>query len=98
MSVRLTDAARTHLAVLGHDPAYGARPMARVVQVEIKDAIAPELLFGSLQKGGEVLVDVAPGVDPEVKNVSSKSSSGACSGDFAFSYTPAQHQTDKPGK
>ncbi|OGR39734.1 MAG: ATP-dependent Clp protease ATP-binding subunit ClpA [Desulfovibrionales bacterium GWA2_65_9] len=98
VSVRLTDAARTHLAVLGHDPAYGARPMARVIQVEIKDAIAPELLFGSLQKGGEVLVDVAPGVDPEVKAISSKSSSGACSGDFAFSYTPAQHHTDKPGK
>jgi len=95
VSVRLTEAARTHLAVLGHDPAYGARPMARVVQVEIKDAIAPELLFGSLQKGGEVLVDLAPGVDPEVKPLCSKASSGACSGDFAFSYTPALHPTGK---
>ncbi len=95
VTVRLTDAARTHLAVLGHDPAFGARPMARVVQVEIKDAIAPELLFGSLQKGGEVLVDVAPGVDPEVKPACSKNSSGACSGDFAFSYAPAQRHSGK---
>ncbi|PKN09556.1 MAG: ATP-dependent Clp protease ATP-binding subunit ClpA [Deltaproteobacteria bacterium HGW-Deltaproteobacteria-8] len=95
VTVRLTEAARTHLAVLGHDPAYGARPMARVVQVEIKDAIAPELLFGSLQKGGEVLVDVAQGVDPEVKPACSKNSSGACSGDFTFTYTPAQHHTGK---
>ena len=98
VSVRLTDAARTHLAVLGHDPAYGARPMARVVQVEIKDAIAPELLFGSLQKGGEVLVDVAPGVDPEVKPTCSKNSSGACSGDFAFTYTPAQQAGQQSGQ
>jgi len=95
VAVRLTEAARTHLAVLGHDPAYGARPMARVVQVEIKDAIAPELLFGSLQKGGEVLVDVAQGVDPEVKPACSRDSSGACSGDFAFTYTPAQHPGGK---
>ena len=95
VSVRLTEAARLHLAVLGHDPAFGARPMARVVQVEIKDAIALELLFGSLQKGGEVLVDVAPGVDPEAKPAASATASGASSGDFAFSYAPAQRAADK---
>ncbi len=89
VTVRLTDEARVHLAVLGHDPAYGARPMARVVQVEIKDAIAPELLFGSLQKGGTVLADVAADVDPESKPQASKTCSGACSGDFIFAYTPA---------
>ncbi|MBU1230801.1 MAG: ATP-dependent Clp protease ATP-binding subunit ClpA [Proteobacteria bacterium] len=90
VSVRLTEAARVHLAVLGHDPAFGARPMARVVQVEIKDAIAPELLFGSLRKGGEVLVDLAPGVDPEARPSAGASASGASSGDFAFTYAPAQ--------
>jgi len=95
VSVSLTEAARTHLAVLGHDPAYGARPMARVVQVEIKDAIAPELLFGSLQKGGEVLVDVAADVDPEAKNACAKTSSGVCSGDFIFAYTPVERNADK---
>ncbi|MDQ7834535.1 MAG: ATP-dependent Clp protease ATP-binding subunit ClpA [Humidesulfovibrio sp.] len=95
VTVRLTDAARTRLAVLGYDPSFGARPMARVVQVEIKDAIAPELLFGSLQKGGEVLVDVAPGIDPEAKPCGTKDHSGACSGDFAFSYTPLHHAQGK---
>ncbi len=89
VTVSLTEAARTHLAVLGHDPAYGARPMARVVQVEVKDAIAPELLFGSLTKGGLVLVDLASDVDPESRPAASKASTGAGSGDFIFAYTPA---------
>jgi len=90
VSVRLTATARERLAVLGYDPAYGARPMSRVIQVEIKDAIAPELLFGSLQKGGEVLVDVAEGVDIEKRPLSSDTTCGACSGDFVFTYTAAE--------
>ena len=93
VSVRLTPAARTRLAVLGFDPAFGARPMARVVQVEIKDAIAPELLFGSLQKGGEVLVDLAPGLDPEAPAKAGGAGSGACSGGFVFRYTALEAQT-----
>jgi len=92
--VRLTDAARQRLAVLGHDPAYGARPMARVVQVEIKDAIAPELLFGSLQKGGSVLVDLAPGVEIEGRSTGGAASSGACSGEFVFTYTALEQQRE----
>ena len=56
--VTLTDAARTRLAKLGHDKTMGARPMGRVIQTEIKDLIADELLFGQLSKGGVVTVDV----------------------------------------
>jgi len=96
VSVRLTVAARTRLAVLGYDPAYGARPMARVVQVEIKDAIAPELLFGNLQKGGTVLVDLAPGIDPEAAAKSGGSSGGESSGGFAFRYTALETQPSEP--
>jgi ATP-dependent Clp protease ATP-binding subunit ClpA len=94
VSVRLTEPARQRLAVLGHDPAYGARPMARVIQVEIKDAIAPELLFGALARGGSVVVDLAPGVDIENRTRCGASSSGACSGEFVFTYAATEHQRE----
>ncbi|WP_018125639.1 ATP-dependent Clp protease ATP-binding subunit ClpA [Desulfovibrio oxyclinae] len=56
VTVELTPAARTQLAKLGHDPAFGARPMGRTIQREIKDPLADELLFGKLMKGGIVQV------------------------------------------
>ncbi len=55
--IELTDAARDWLARKGFDPLYGARPLARVIQEHIKKALAEELLFGKLEKGGVVLVD-----------------------------------------
>ncbi len=55
----MSDAAREWLAEHGHDRAFGARPLGRLIQTEIKDALADELLFGKLEKGGRVLVDVA---------------------------------------
>jgi len=57
--VELTKTARRRLAELGYDPAFGARPMGRVIQTEIKDAIAEELLFGNLMKGGVATMDLA---------------------------------------
>ena len=38
----------------GYDDKFGARPMARLIQAEIKDALAEEMLFGKLRKGGSV--------------------------------------------
>jgi ATP-dependent Clp protease ATP-binding subunit ClpA len=58
VSLELTDAARRWLAEKGFDPLFGARPLARVMQTEIKDKIADQLLFGALAKGGTVTVDV----------------------------------------
>jgi ATP-dependent Clp protease ATP-binding subunit ClpA len=58
VSVVLTDAARAHLAEKGHDRVFGARPLARLVQERVKDPLTDELLFGALQSGGEVLVDL----------------------------------------
>nr|WP_242653098.1 ATP-dependent Clp protease ATP-binding subunit ClpA [Pseudodesulfovibrio hydrargyri] len=81
--VALTDAARARLAVLGHDTAMGARPMGRVIQTEIKDVIADELLFGSLTRGGVVTVDVAG-----KKKKSKKTPLVGESGEFAFSFDP----------
>ncbi len=53
--------ARVWLAEKGYDPKMGARPMARLIQEEIKKPMAEELLFGQLASGGTVKVDVAEG-------------------------------------
>jgi ATP-dependent Clp protease ATP-binding subunit ClpA len=58
ISLELTEAARGWLAAKGYDPDFGARPLARVVQTELKDRLAEEVLFGPLAKGGRVVVDV----------------------------------------
>jgi ATP-dependent Clp protease ATP-binding subunit ClpA len=58
VSMSITDAARRWLAEKGYDPTMGARPMARVIQDEIKQVLADELLFGKLTDGGNVKVDV----------------------------------------
>ncbi|GCB02015.1 ATP-dependent Clp protease ATP-binding subunit ClpA [Sulfuriferula multivorans] len=53
-----TDALKAHLGKRGFDPLMGARPMARLIQDEIRRALADELLFGRLANGGNVLVDM----------------------------------------
>jgi ATP-dependent Clp protease ATP-binding subunit ClpA len=59
--IELSPAARAWLADAGFDPLFGARPLGRVIQTELKDKIADELLFGALARGGRVRVDVADG-------------------------------------
>ena len=54
--IEITPAARTWMARKGHDPQYGARPLTRLMQTEIKDMLSDEILFGKLEKGGHVLV------------------------------------------
>ena len=54
----ISDQVRTWLAKKGYDPKYGARPLVRVIQTEIKDALSDQILFGTMQKGGEVIVDL----------------------------------------
>ncbi len=55
--LQLTIKARRWLAERGYDPSFGARPMARLIQNEIKRVLADEILFGRLQNGGKVEVD-----------------------------------------
>jgi len=55
--LRITDRARRWFAERGYDPTFGARPMARLIQNEIKRVLADEILFGRLQNGGKVEVD-----------------------------------------
>lgn len=59
--VEIDDEARGWLAVKGYDKKMGARPMARVIQEQIKRPLAEELLFGKLHEGGHVLITVADG-------------------------------------
>lgn len=61
VSLEVSDAARNWLAERGYDRAMGARPMARVIQDNLKKPLANELLFGELVSGGSVSVDVAEG-------------------------------------
>jgi ATP-dependent Clp protease ATP-binding subunit ClpA len=56
--IELSDAAREWLAKKGYDEKFGARPLARVIQENIKKPLAEELLFGKLAKGGVVLVGI----------------------------------------
>jgi ATP-dependent Clp protease ATP-binding subunit ClpA len=57
--LRYSPAVRTWLAKKGHDPRYGARPLARVIQTAIKNKLSDEILFGRLAKGGELALDLA---------------------------------------
>ncbi len=58
VTLELDDQARAWIAERGYDPKMGARPMARVIQEEIKRPLAEELLFGSLEDGGHVKITV----------------------------------------
>jgi len=58
VALTISPAVRTWLAKKGHDPTYGARPLGRVIQTEIKDKLSDEILFGQLQNGGLVSLDL----------------------------------------
>ena len=60
LTLTVTDEARTWLADEGYDPAYGARPLRRLVQREIGDELARMILAGDVLDGQEVVVDVSP--------------------------------------
>lgn len=56
VTFELTESARTWLAKKGYSEEYGARPLSRVIQKEIKDRLSDEILFGKLIKGGTVKI------------------------------------------
>ena len=61
VTIELSSAAKEFLAERGFEPLYGARPLGRVIQEQIKKPLAEELLFGKLTKGGAVKVSVKDG-------------------------------------
>ena len=67
VTIELTDEARTWLGDKGYSDLYGARPLARVIQEQVKRPLAEELLFGELANGGMVLVDIDPEDDKKLR-------------------------------
>ncbi|NKY27399.1 ATP-dependent chaperone ClpB [Nocardia gamkensis] len=63
LKLEVSDSARFWLAVRGYDPAYGARPLRRLIQQAIGDALAKELLAGEVTDGDSVKVSVSPDGD-----------------------------------
>jgi|KBSMisStaDraftv2_1062788.scaffolds.fasta_scaffold05893_3 ATP-dependent Clp protease ATP-binding subunit ClpA len=61
VEAHFTQPLKDHLAKKGFDPLMGARPMARLIQDTVRRALADELLFGKLQHGGKVTIDVGEG-------------------------------------
>jgi ATP-dependent Clp protease ATP-binding subunit ClpB len=61
VEVTLTDAAKQLLGNLGYDPAYGARPLRRVIQKQLTDRLALALLQGEIRPGDSVTVDAVDG-------------------------------------
>ncbi len=56
VAITLEPDARAWLARKGFDPVYGARPLARVIQTEVRDHLTDEILFGALERGGTVRI------------------------------------------
>ena len=56
VAIELDPAARAWLARKGYDPAYGARPLQRLIQNEVRDPLTEEILFGRLEHGGTVTI------------------------------------------
>jgi len=79
--IDLSAPAREKLAILGYDPAMGARPLGRVIQDKIKKPLSEELLFGALVEGGMVRIGLA--LDDEGDD------------QFTFDYTPQQKSIEK---
>ena len=82
MGIELTQAAKDLLALRGYDPLLGARPLRRVIQREIEDALSERILFGELKDGEIIVVDVE-GVEADAK--------------FTFSGSPKVSTPDTPG-
>jgi ATP-dependent Clp protease ATP-binding subunit ClpA len=59
VAIALTPEARAWLAVKSYDPVFGARPLGRVVQKEVRDPLTDEILFGQLEHGGTVTIGAA---------------------------------------
>jgi ATP-dependent Clp protease ATP-binding subunit ClpB len=72
LSIEISEKARELLAKEGFDPVYGARPLKRVIQNQIQNVLALQLLEGKIKEGDKVLVDVT---GPEGRKLSFETAS-----------------------
>jgi len=66
MSLKLTDAAIEHLADVGYDPVYGARPVKRAIQHGLETILAQAILRGDFNEEDTIYVDLAPDAPPRL--------------------------------
>jgi ATP-dependent Clp protease ATP-binding subunit ClpA len=64
VQIEITDKAADWLATRGYDESFGARPLSRLINEQVKKPMADELLFGKLKDGGIVKIDIDP-ADPD---------------------------------
>jgi ATP-dependent Clp protease ATP-binding subunit ClpC len=72
MSLEVTQAAKDHIIKLGYDPAYGARPLRRVIQNMVEDVLAEHLLLGRYEPGTTIVVDRDPEAGLDIHAAESK--------------------------
>ena len=60
LKLEITDAAKELLANEGYDPAFGARPLKRVIQNKVQNELAMKLLSGEIKEGSKVIIDIGP--------------------------------------
>ena len=58
ITINLSNDAKKYLSEKGYDKSYGARPLQRLIQKEIKEPISEEILFGKLKNGGTVNINL----------------------------------------
>jgi len=63
VAITLESNAREWLAAKGYDPVYGARPLSRVIQTDVRNPLTDEVLFGRLENGGTVRISLRDGDD-----------------------------------
>jgi ATP-dependent Clp protease ATP-binding subunit ClpC len=72
MMLEVTQAAKDHIIKLGYDPAYGARPLRRVIQNMVEDVLAEHLLLGRYEPGTTIVVDRDPEAGLDIHAAESK--------------------------
>jgi ATP-dependent Clp protease ATP-binding subunit ClpC len=61
LKLQISDSAKEYLANKGYDPAFGARPLRRVIEKEVETPLAMKLISGEIQEGDTVMIDVEDG-------------------------------------